>query len=396
MARGGICYPKGFSACGLYAGIKKKRSDLGLLVCDVPASLAALFTTNRIKGETLEMTVAQFRRTKKLRALLVVSGISNCLSGPQGRRDAERLRAAVAHCLDLPAQETFLGTTGVIGARLPAEKIEEALPRAARRLSRQGGEAFARAIMTTDRVPKEATRSVGVAKRRVRLGGCAKGAGMIAPSMATMFAFVTTDLQILPEELQGMLRAAVDRSFHQICVDNDQSPADMVMAMASGKSGVRLQSRKERLSFQEALTSLCRELAEKIVSDAEGATKQIFISVAGAASGDDARRIARCVAHSFLVKTAFFGEDPNWGRILTSAGSCGARIEKNRVSLRINGRTMFERGAPTRSGLKPPQGLLSGKRARIEMTLGLGKGSAEMLTSDLSYDYVRINAEYHT
>lgn len=396
MAQGGICYPRGFRACGLYAGIKQKRSDLALLVCAPPASLAALFTTNRIKGETLEMTMAQFRQTQRLRALLILSGVSNCLSGPQGRRDAERLRATASRLLDLPAQETFLGTTGVIGARLPVRKIEAALPRAAQRLSREGGGAFARAVMTTDTVPKEATRSVVVAGRRVRLGGCAKGAGMIAPSMATMFAFVTTDLAVPPAELQRLLRAAADQSFHQICVDNDQSPADMVMAMASGESGARLRRRDDRLAFQRALTSLCRELAEKIVSDGEGATKQVLISVTQAASGEDARRIARCVAHSFLVKTAIFGEDPNWGRILTSAGSCGARIEKDRVSLKINGRTMFEREAPTRSGLKPPDRLLAGRKVRIEMALGLGKGAAEMLTSDLSYDYVRINAEYHT
>ena len=324
-------------------------------------------------------------------AVVVNSGVANAATGERGIADAVGTAAEAATVLDLRPEQIVVLSTGVIGVPLPLEKVLAGVRAAASSLRPEGGAAAAEAILTTDRGPKEST----IACDGFTVGGMAKGAGMIHPRLATMLAIVTTDFPLAPAEVDSFLRPAVDATFNRISVDGECSTNDAVVLLANGASDIERDASRDE-AFADALRGVCADLARQIVEDGEGATVLLEIRVAGAASDDEAVAVARRIATSPLVKTAAFGRDPNWGRVLAAAGSAPwnggfAQLDPDRLRVAFDGTAVFERGAPT--GVAP---VLSGPAMTIDLELGLGTGSAAYLASDLTYDYVRLNAEYTT
>jgi glutamate N-acetyltransferase/amino-acid N-acetyltransferase len=378
---------QGFVACGLHCGIRRNSPDLALVRSTVPATGAAMFTVNRVQAAPVKVSRRHLELAEP-QAVVVNSGVANAATGVRGELDALATAAEAARLLDLYAEEVLVLSTGVIGAPLPLAHVLSGLRLASASLSSEGADAAAAAILTTDTRPKQAVaRGTGFT-----VGGMAKGSGMIHPNLATMLAVVTTDYPLEPGAAIEFLRPAVEESFNSISVDGECSTNDTVLLIANGAS----RAARDDESFFAALRSVCKDLAAQIVADGEGATVVAEIEVAGAASEAEAKAIARRIATSPLVKTALFGRDANWGRVLAAAGSAPynggfARLEPERVTLRYNGATVLAAGTPQAAA---PE--LSGAGCRIELDLGLGDGGASYLTSDLSYDYVRINAEYRT
>jgi glutamate N-acetyltransferase / amino-acid N-acetyltransferase len=369
------------------AGIRRARRDLAVVRSTAPAVGAAMFTRNRVLAAPLVVSKAHLAEAEP-QAIVVNSGVANAATGLRGELDAVATAAEAGRLLGLQAEEVLVLSTGVIGVPLPLEKVTAGLGRAVPALSAEGGADVAEAIMTTDTRPKQAL----VARDGFVVGGMAKGAGMIHPALATMLAVLTTDYPLGPGEADAFLRPAVDASFNRISVDGECSTNDAVILLANGSSGCA----RDDASFAAAVQEVCADLAAQIVADGEGATVLLEIEVAGAATEDDATAIARRIATSPLVKTAAFGRDANWGRVLAAAGSAPsnggfAKLDPASVSLRFNGTPVFTRGTPT--ALEPS---LEGAVCRIELDLGLGSGAASYLASDLTYDYVRINADYRT
>ena len=349
-----------------------------------------MFTTNRVQAAPLVVSREALAAAEP-RAVVVNAGVANAATGPQGEADARATQAAAAGFLGLEPAEVLVLSTGVIGAPLPTAKVVAGLERAAAALSPAGGEDAAGAILTTDSGPKQAV----VARDGFAVGGMAKGAGMIHPCLGTMLAVLTTDYPLAAGEPRELLGPAVDASFNRISVDGECSTNDAVVLLANGVSGV-VRTPERDASFAAALAEVCADLAGQIVADGEGATILLEIEVAGAASEAEATAIAGRIATSPLVKTAAFGRDANWGRVLAAAGSARwnggfARLDLDLLTLGFNGTTVFAAGSP--SGAEP---VLAGPSCRIELDLGLGDGNASYLASDLSYDYVRLNAEYRT
>jgi glutamate N-acetyltransferase / amino-acid N-acetyltransferase len=379
---------KGFVASGVAAGIRSHdRKDLAVVRSLSHATGAAMFTRNRVQAACLQVTRDHLALADP-QAVVINSGIANAATGERGKLDALATAAEAARLLDLDAEEVLVLSTGVIGARLPLHRLLPALDPATAALDENGGAAAAEAIMTTDTRAKEAAVLVdGFA-----VGGMAKGSGMIHPELATMLAIVTTDYPLQPGEGIEFLRPAVEQSFNAISVDGEPSTNDCVILLANGTSGV---SRDDE-AFAAALAEVCSELARQVVADGEGITVLAEINVSGAVDDLQAKAIARRIATSPLVKTALFGHDANWGRVLMAAGSAPwnggyATVEAERVTLRYNGAVVLDAGAPT--DVEPD---VSGPACTIELELGLGPGRAAYLTTDLSYDYVRINADYRT
>jgi glutamate N-acetyltransferase / amino-acid N-acetyltransferase len=380
----------GFVASGVAAGIRKASPDVAL-VRSVPRAVGgAVWTTNRVQAAPVEVSRRHLERAEP-QAVVVNAGVANAATGPAGVADAERTAAATGGLLGLDAEEVVVLSTGVIGVPLPMPKLLTGIEAAAAALSADGGDEAAAAILTTDRGPKVATAG----GEGFTVGGMAKGAGMIHPRLATMLAVVTTDYPLEPGEPVELLRAAVDASFNRISVDGDCSTNDAVVLLANGAARIPRNPGSDEL-FAVALGEVCASLARQIVEDGEGATVLLEIKVSNASSDEEALAVARRVATSPLVKTAAFGRDPNWGRVLAAAGSAPwnggfARLETDRLTVAFDGTTVFERGAPT--GREPD---LGGASVTIELDLGLGAGEAAYLASDLTYDYVRLNAEYTT
>jgi glutamate N-acetyltransferase/amino-acid N-acetyltransferase len=378
----------GFVASGVEAGIKRAdRKDLAIVRSLPHATGAAMFTRNRVQAACLEITREHLSLADP-QAVVINSGVANAATGERGKLDALATAAEAARLLDLDAEEVLVLSTGVIGARLPMHRLLPGLEPAAAALSADGGHDAAQAIMTTDTRPKEAAASRG----GFVVGGMAKGSGMIHPDLATMLAVVTTDYPLEPGEAIEFLRPAVESSFNVISVDGEPSTNDCVVLLANGSSGVA----RDDDAFAAALNEVCADLARQVVADGEGITVLAEINVTGAADDGQAKAIARRIATSPLVKTALFGHDANWGRVLMAAGSAPwnggyARVDADRVTLRYNGTVVLDHGTP--SDVEPD---VSGPSCTIDVDLGLGSGSASYLTSDLSYDYVRINADYRT
>ncbi len=378
---------RGFVASGVRCGIRKERPDLAIVRSTVPATGAALFTANRVQAAPVVVSREHLELAEP-QAVVANSGVANAATGVRGELAARATAAEAARLLDRAAEEVVLLSPGVIGVPLPLEKVLPGLGPAAAELSPGGARAAAEAILTTDTHAKQAAATgPGFA-----VGGMAKGSGMIHPNLATMLAVVTTDYPLEAGEAIEFLRPAVEESFNSISVDGECSTNDTVLLLANGASGAE----RDDGAFSEALRSVCRALAAQIVADGEGATVVAEIQVTGAASAEEAKAIARRIATSPLVKTALFGRDANWGRILAAAGSAPsnggyAHLDPSRVSLALNGTAVLEGGAPL--GAEPD---LDGAACTIALDLGLGDGEAAYLTSDLSYDYVRINAEYRS
>jgi glutamate N-acetyltransferase/amino-acid N-acetyltransferase len=387
----------GFKFAGISAGIKKTDAkDLGLIYCETPASAAALFTRNKVVAAPVILG-REVIKSGKIQAILVNSGNANCFTGQQGVEDADRCAQLAARALDIPKENVLVSSTGVIGQPLPMERFETGIPRVVGALSAGGVDDFATAILTTDLVPKVVKVQFEINGRKVGITGMAKGSGMIRPNMATMLAFVCTDAQLYPDELKSALTAANEVSFSKISVDGDTSTNDSLFALASGQSGVAINDEASREQFQKCLNFVCYELAKRVVKDGEGATKVIKITVKGAKSREDASNAAQTIAHSNLVKTAIYGEDPNWGRITAAAGRSGAQVDQDKmdlffeqIPLVLNGRWQ---------GLKMENkaaAVMKKDQIHITLDLNLGDHSDWFLFCDFSENYVKINADYRS
>jgi glutamate N-acetyltransferase / amino-acid N-acetyltransferase len=396
---GGICAPLGFEAASAVCGIKSahgpsKGYDLAIVKSVDPAACAAVFTSNMVQAAHIKLC-RECLRNGRAQAVIINAGVANCLTGKQGYQDAVAATALGAELLGLKPADVLIWSTGVTGQFLPMAKIRKGIRAAAPKLSPTNGDAAALAIMTTDTHPKSVAVDIKIAGKSVRIGGMCKGAGMIAPNMATLLALVTTDAALPVPVLQKCLQHALRDSFNAITVDGDMSPNDTLMIMANGQSGVTPKAKDMQL-FQAALDQICSCLAQMMVRDGEGATKFIAVSVGGAPSRAAAVQIGRAIANSSLVKCALHAGDPNWGRIMTSAGASGVRFDPDRAELHLAGIPVFKQGEPQRFSAARLHKLLSGSDIKIDLNLHAGSACATIYTCDLSEEYVTINADYHT
>lgn len=404
---------RGIRAGALHCGIKSTpKPDLALLVCEVPATAAAVFTRNKVVGAPVIVGRKHIRRGI-LRACVTNSGCANVCTGEQGIRDALEMCALTARCAGetlgspIGAEEVLPFSTGVIGHFLPMDKIRAGIPRLAGQLSnsQEAGEAFAQGILTTDLVAKSAHASFTLAGRRITIAGHCKGSGMIAPDMgpaapkhATMLAYVATDAAIDQRGLAAATTAAADQSFNCVTVDQHTSTSDTFSVLATGMAENRvIRTGKELAKFSAALLEVCDSLARQIARDGEGATKLVTVLVTGAASPADARRAALAIANSPLCKTAIHGGDPNWGRFVSAAGYSGARMNPEKCMCRVGPMTVFKNGRPAQADLAAVQAVMKQEKLTITVDLGTGKkASHRIYTCDLSREYIAINADYHT
>jgi glutamate N-acetyltransferase/amino-acid N-acetyltransferase len=387
--------PKGFTASGIRAGIRKKRPDLGLVVIDDGANAAAVFTQNRFQAAPVVLSRAALKKSGgRVKALVVNAGCANAVTGAEGTAAAKRVRTRAAELLACPEEEIFLASTGVIGVVLPDKKIRESLPDAVTRLSTGGVEALSHAILTTDVGPKVTQATFTLGGKRGRIVGVAKGAGMIHPNMATMLGFVMTDANLSPATLQTCLKQAVDQSFNAISVDGDTSTNDTVLLLASGKLGNG--DRQSLDDFQRALDAVCRDLAWMIVRDGEGATRVMEIEIRGAKNEKDAKLAAYAVATSPLVKTALHGGDPNWGRILAAVGRSGAKFSPKKIALTAGKIVLVENGEPAVYREEDAAKVFTRERVPLTIDLGAGNASTVVLASDFGHDYISLNTDYRS
>ncbi len=386
--RGGVTAPEGFQASGVAAGIKESGApDLAIIFSEVPASAAAVYTTNLFRAAPLRVTEKHLENGI-LQAVVCNSGNANACTGEKGMRHALCMGSEAAQALGVKAADVAVASTGVIGVKMPMDEVAAGIRRAAGEVRPEGWRDAAAAIMTTDTFPK----LVELAGEGFVLGGMAKGAGMIRPDMATMLAFLTTDAVVEAGALERCLRKAVNATFNLISVDGCTSTNDMVLVMANGLSGTA----PDEDALEAALTRACASLATMIVEDGEGASRFVEIRVSGAADDAQARTAALAVADSPLLKAAFYGGDPNWGRIAGALGSCGASFDPDAVSISIDGKALFEGGAPAWMREERPPAPVLGGRILVEVALGAGSGEARAWTCDLTPEYVRINSHYTT
>jgi len=398
VAEGTVTSPDGFCAGATYAGIKKKTDDvldLGILFSEEPCVAAGLFTTNKIKSAPVVLCQ---ERLKKGRAVAVVvnSGCANASTGEQGLADAGEMATLAANSLGVEPEDVLVASTGVIGQPLPMKQIEDGLSQTI--LNNDGGHELARAIMTTDTFPKETAVAVRVGDNEFTIGGVAKGSGMIHPDLATMFCFLTTDAAVDMDFLRSALQKAVDVSFNMISVDGDTSPSDTVLIMANGLAGNKpiSQGSRQADTFQQALDQVCIYLAKSIARDGEGATKLIEVTVNGAINVTEARLAARTVVSSPLVKSAVYGSDPNWGRILAAVGRSGVDVVEAKIDLCIGDIPVVKGGTPLPFSKQSVVQVLEGSEVPISLNLNLGTASATAWGCDLSEEYVVINSQYTT
>ncbi|QNN24539.1 bifunctional glutamate N-acetyltransferase/amino-acid acetyltransferase ArgJ [Planctomycetales bacterium ZRK34] len=397
-----ITVPQGFKAAGTTCGIKvSRKNDLALIVADQPAVAAAVFTQNAVPSEPVQLG-RKHMKSGKLRAIVCNSGCANASTGKQGLENALAMCTQVAELIGCKPTEVLACSTGVIGHQLPMKKIAKGIEHLAGRVdvgSKSDNDA-ASSIMTTDLVAKAALVETKIGSKPVVLAGIAKGSGMISPNMATMLAFITTDVAISAPLLRSALKEAVnaDASFNRISVDTDTSPSDTVAVMASAAAdNPVIKTRGAHYKqFTAALTELCQDLAYQIISDGEGVTRVIRVKVESAKSEVDALKIARAVADSPLVKTAVHGSDPNWGRLTAAAGKCGAAVNPGKLCVFVGDIEVYKNGGPVEVDLGPLRQLMRQKEVVFTFKLHLGKGTCEFLGCDLTREYITINADYHT
>jgi len=394
---GGVTTPRGFRAAGVSTGIKAKGLDLALLVSDTPATAAAVFTVNRAQAAPVVVSREHLARSGgTARAVVVNSGCANACTGEEGLQVARDMASETARLVGCPVEQVLVASTGVIGVALPIACIKNGLPVAFAALDADQGPVAARAIMTTDPFPKEAAMHLTIGGGAAAdIGGMAKGAGMIEPMLATMLAFVTTDASVPQPLLDRALREAVNDTFNAITVDGECSTNDCVMLLANGQSGAVVDETIYS-EFVGGLRAVCLELALGIVRGGEGATKLVTVTVTGAASSADARRAAKAIANSPLVKTAIHGGDPNWGRLIAVAGRAGVEFELERAAVSIGSTVLFKNGRPYDQSAPRAAEYLKGKDIAVAVDLGAGTASSTVWTCDLSAEYVRINADYRT
>jgi len=398
LAEGGVCAPRGFLSAGVSAGLKPSgKRDLALVVAEECVPAAAVFTTNKVAAAPVIVSRRHIA-SGCARAVVVNAGNANACTGPQGELDARATAVGVAEALLCAPEQVVVTSTGVIGVPLPVERILDAIPEAAEELDNRSGTHAAEAIMTTDTFPKESAVTLEVGGRRVTVGGMAKGSGMIAPNMATMIAVLTTDAALTSEACDAALRLAVSQSFNRVTVDSDTSTNDTAVLLASGAAGGDpiTPDSDEFALVAEAIAAVSGELARMIARDGEGATKLVTVTIAGAATVQDAEKAAFAVANSPLVKTALFGGDANWGRVAGAVGRSGADVNPDTLDIDFAGITVCRAGTATGFDEDEAAAALSGTEVEISVDLNLGDGTATVWTCDLSYDYVRINGDYRS
>ncbi|MDK3155522.1 bifunctional ornithine acetyltransferase/N-acetylglutamate synthase [Kamptonema cortianum] len=405
---GGVTAPRGYRAAGITAGLKPSgQPDLALILSDVDAIAAGVFTTCIVRAACVDYCRQQLQAKHSARAILCNSGQANAATGEQGWKDALESATALGDALNLAPNQILLASTGVIGQRIKMDKLVAGIPNLVASLSSEGSDATARAIMTTDLVPKTIALETTIGDRTVRIGGICKGSGMIHPNMATLLAFVTCDAAVSPHLWQEMLGRAADRSFNQITVDGDTSTNDTLIALANGESRTPAITEQgpEADKLEAMLTAVCQYLAKAIARDGEGATCLVEVQVTGTADEKSARQIAKTIVGSSLVKSAIFGRDPNWGRIAAAAGRAGVHFNPEDLQVKLgdfllmeNGQPLpFDRNAASNYMRQAAAGeYLKEDTVLISVKVGDGPGSSKAWGCDLSYDYVKINAEYTT
>ena len=390
---------QGFLFSGISAGIKKDgKRDLGLIYSEVPAQAAGLFTTNAVKAAPVQLDMQRMKRGL-CQAIVVNSGNANACTGSQGLRDAKKVSSLIAKKLKIDERLVFPSSTGVIGSRLPMRKIEGGIPELIDQLSSGRLMKTVEAMMTTDTFPKVEVATCRIKGKQVKLCGMVKGAGMIRPDLATMLSFLVTDACIKAPLLQRMLEKAAEESYNRITIDGDTSTNDTVLLLANGKADHPYLNRMDRdaEAFQSMLSKVCRSLAESVVKDGEGTTKFVEIVVQGARNIEEAKQAAYAIAHSPLVKTAFFGEDANWGRILCAIGYSGVAIDPNRIDLFFDNAPIVKKGVGVGPQLEEKAAQIFKKKSfKVTADLHQGKSQFSVFTADFSLDYVKINASYRS
>lgn len=406
---GNVTAPKGFRAAGITAGLKPSGApDLALIVSDTEAITAGVFTLSEVRAACVDYCRQQLQRKASSRAILCNAGQANAATGEQGWQDALDSAKWLAEALNIPPESVQLASTGVIGRRIKMDALKSGIPKVVAALSEDGGDAASRAIITTDLVTKAIAFETTIDGRPVRIGGICKGSGMIHPNMATMLGFVTCDAAVSTQLWQGMLSRAVDKSFNQITVDGDTSTNDCIIAMANGQSrttAITEPDSEPAIQLEAMLTEVCQYMAKSIARDGEGATILMEVQVAGAVDDMSARKIARTIAGSSLVKSAIFGRDPNWGRIAAAAGRAGVAFKQEELRIALGDMQLMDKGQPLEFDRDAASQYLKDRAAGeyltddtvlISVSVGDGSGAGIAWGCDLSYDYVKINAEYTT
>lgn len=394
----GVTYAKGFQAAGIAAGLKKSgKKDLALIYTQTPAAVAGTFTQNKVAAAPVHVSKLTVKNGTA-HAIISNAGCANACTGEEGLTNAHIMAEVTANTLGCKPEEVVVGSTGVIGVQLPMDAITAGIPKVAATLSATGSADASAAILTTDTKSKTATATFTIGDKEIHIGGIAKGSGMIRPNMATMLCYITTDLAITPELLQKALTAAVNLSFNMISVDGDMSTNDMCIVLANGEAGnTIIDTENEDFELvKEVLKNITIELAKQIAADGEGAGKFITINIHNAVDFNDAKTVGMAVANSPLVKTAFFGEDPNWGRIICAVGYAGANIVPEMTTLSIGGIPIFTNGMGTHYDEAALRAIMAAHDIVVDIDLAQGTESATVWTCDLTYDYVKINGEYHT
>jgi glutamate N-acetyltransferase/amino-acid N-acetyltransferase len=394
---GTVTTPVGFYASGMHAGIKKKKKkfDCSLIVSRVPALAAGTFTTNRVKAWPVLHSMKAIQAPRH-RAIMSSSGNANCMNGPKGRHAVEDCVREAARYLNVGEEEVLIAQTGLIGVPFPVTRFKQAIPKLVHKLSEDGGHAAATGILTTDLSTTEVALSFMLGDKRVTIGACAKGAGMIHPNMATMLCFITTDVAITKPILRRAIRHAVDDTFNQIAIDNDMSTNDMVLVLANGEAGNPLIQKVDRdyRMFREVLEEVCRIIAYELVKDGEGVTHVCTLRLTGAKNPTEAEKAARQIANSMLFKTMLAGSDPNWGRIVAAVGASGISFDPDHLNISFGNVNVVHNGRLRALNLPKARRILQRQSYTIDVSIGKGRGRAQFVTSDLTTKYVLINASY--
>ncbi len=397
IENGSVTSAKGFKAAGIFCGIKRRKKDLALIFSELPCTTAGTFTLNKVRAAPLLISQDAIRESNYVKAILVNSGNANACTGEEGYKDALNMQKWCADKLNISQDEVLISSTGVIGQKMPMDKIKSGIDEIIPQLSECGGMNAAEAIMTTDTKIKSYAVKVQLKKGNVTIGGICKGSGMIMPNMATMLGFISTDAAIEKSLLHEILLSSVQKSFNKISVDGETSTNDMVVILANGASGISIEKGSEDIKIlQEALNAVSIEMAKSIVSDGEGATKLVTINVKNAKTKSDADLVGKSIANSSLVKTALYGADANWGRILSAAGQSGADFDPSKVSIYFDNLPILLPDYTLALDEEKASQLLSKSEFSINVDLGSGSEDCTWWTCDLTEEYVRINADYRT
>jgi len=395
---GSVVTPAGFSVSGIYSGVKRKRNDLGALYSEVPAQAAAVYTLNVVQAAPLKITKEALADEAVLQAVIINSGNANACTGEKGIADAYEMQALIAEHFDIPKDYAAVASTGIIGLEMPMDKIKAHIPNLQVGKTPTDAANFGQSLLTTDTFNKYSCFQTEINGSTVTMGGAAKGSGMIEPNMGTMLGFITTDANVHAEHLQALLKEITNKTFNCITVDGDTSTNDMVLVLANGKADndVLTPDHPDWIRFKQLLELTCQELSKAIARDGEGATKLIEVAVSGAVSNEDAKKVAKSIVGSSLVKTAAFGKDANWGRVIAAVGYSGADVNPDTIDMAIGSIPLLKASSPLAFSEEEASAYLENDTIHIDVHLNKGEGHSKAWGCDLTYDYVRINASYRT